>query len=225
MNYIFDKIYVINLDFRNDRWKYIYKHLTDIGINNFERVSATKLDIDCNISKIKLSQISCFHSHLKTLRKAQLLNLESVLILEDDCKFINCENLNQINKNVDILYLGCNRKIYKNNNNLTYLSKIYKVNDFMVKIDECGTTHAILYSKKVINKIIDLYPTDEIFFQKAFTFEEKFFIYDNFLNWFTEQNNIQKYAMCPVLCTQFESFSDIQYCNTNYESEILNSWL
>lgn len=222
---VFNKIYIINLDYRKDRWQTINTHLNEIGIPDFERVSATKLNFESDISKVQLAQISCFHSHLKTLRKAHQLNLNKVLILEDDCKFINVENLKFITNDFDILYLGCNRKIYKNNNNLIYLSDIEKVNDNIVKIKECGTTHAIMYSKNFINKIIEMYSTDDIFFQKAFTLEEKYSVYDIFLNWFTEQNSIQKYAMYPIICSQYESFSDIQYCNTNYDEEIINSWL
>lgn len=222
---IVNKIYIINLDCRKDRWDYINNHLNGIGINEFERISATKLNFESDISKVQLAQISCFHSHLKTLRKAHQLNLNNVLILEDDCKFINVEYLKYVKNEFDILYLGCNRKIYRNNNNLIYLSDVEKVDNNIVKIKECGTTHAIMYSKNFINKIIDIYPKDDIFFQKAFTLEEKYSVYDIFLNWFTEQNNIQKYTMYPIICSQYDSFSDIQYCNTNYDEEIQNSWL
>ena len=219
-----DKIYIINLDSRTDRWLEITSHLSDIGITEYDRVSATKLCFDSTISKIKLAQISCFHSHLKTLRMAKEFGLNNVLILEDDCRFINQIKLSEINNVYDILYLGCNRTIYKNNNELVYTSKIERVNDTTVKISECGTTHSIIYSKYFINKVIDMYPTDEVFFQKAFTLEERYSIYDVFLNWFTQVYNIQKYSLYPIICTQRTSFSDIQFVNTNYE-EIENSWL
>lgn len=220
-----DKIFIINLNERVDRWNYIKNHLLNLNIINFERIVATKLDFDSTISKIKLAQISCFHSHLKTLRKAKSLELNNVLILEDDCYFINYKPLDNIITKYDILYFGCNRKIYKNNNTLVYLSEIENVNADVVKITECGTTHAILYSRKIINRIIDMYPNDEIFFQKAFTLDEKYSTYDIFLNWFTQECDIQKYCVNPIMCTQIESYSDIQFCNVNYNDEIINSWL
>ncbi len=219
-----DKIFLINLDDRPDRLNYIINHLNDIGIKTFERISATKINFESDISKMKLAQISCFHSHLKTLRKAYQLNLNKVLILEDDCKFVN-NNLNFTLDDYEILYLGCNRKIYKNENKLIYISGIEKINDSIVKITECGTTHAIMYSRSFIEKIMDLYPSDSLFFQKAFTLDERYYIYDVFLNWFTQTNNIQRYCVYPIMCTQYESFSDIQLCHTNYEEEIQNSWL
>lgn len=219
-----DKTFVINLDERQDRLNYITNHLNDVGIHNFERVSSTKINFESDISKIKLAQISCFHSHLKTLRKAYHLNLNNILILEDDCKFIN-KKLNFTFNDYDILYLGCNRKIYKNENKLIYISDIEKVNENIVKINECGTTHAIMYSRYFIQKVIDLYPSDSLFFQKAFTLDEKYYIYDVFLNWFTQTHDIQKYCVYPILCTQSESFSDIQFCYTNYDEEIQKSWL
>jgi GR25 family glycosyltransferase involved in LPS biosynthesis len=225
MNSLFDKIYVINIDERIDRWDSIVKHLSDINITNYERISATKLNFTSTISKIKLAQISCFHSHLKTLRKAYDLGMEKVLILEDDCKFIDTDRLHVLNNSYDILYLGCNRKIYKDNNSLIYTSEIEHVNENIVKISECGTTHSIIYSRLFIEQVIKLYPTDECFFQKAFTLDEKYYIYDVFLNWFTQINNIHKYCVYPIMCTQIESFSDIQFCNTSYGDEIENSWL
>jgi len=75
-----DKIYILNLDTRTDRWNSIKNHLSDINITNYERVSSTKINFDSTISYVKLAQISCFHSHLKTLRKAKELQLNSVLI-------------------------------------------------------------------------------------------------------------------------------------------------
>jgi GR25 family glycosyltransferase involved in LPS biosynthesis len=134
MNLLFDKIYVINIDERIDRWDSIVKHLSDINITNYERISATKLNFTSTISKIKLAQISCFHSHLKTLRKAYDFGMEKVLILEDDCKFIDTDRLHVLNNSYDILYLGCNRKIYKDNNSLIYTSEIEHVNENIVKI-------------------------------------------------------------------------------------------
>lgn len=225
INDIVNKIYIINLESRKDRWETITNHLNDLNINNYERISATKLDFDCDISKTKLAQISCFHSHIKTLRKAYKLNLNNVLILEDDCKFINVDNLKYITNEFDILYLGCNRKIYRNENRNIYISNIEKINDYTVKISECGTAHSVLYSKNFINKIVEMYPNDMIFFEKAFTFEEQYYIYDIFLNWFTQINDIQKYSMCPIICSQFESFSDIEFYYANYDEQIKQSWL
>lgn len=225
MTSLFNKVYIINIDDRVDRWKSIVDHLSEIRLTNYERVSATKLNFTSTISKVKLAQISCFHSHLKTLRQSYDLGVEKVLILEDDCRFIKSDRLNIINNSYDILYLGCNRKIYKNNNTLIYTSHIEHVNENIVKISECGTTHSIIYSKSFIEKIVKLYPTDECFFQKAFTLDEKYYIYDVFLNHFTQTNNIQKYCVYPIMCTQSESFSDIQFCNTSYGYEIENSWL
>lgn len=228
VNSLIDKIYVINLDRRCDRWKYISEHLTSLNMK-YERISATELKIESDISSVKLGQISCFHSHIKTLRKAYELNLNSVLILEDDCKFIRSIDSNILNfistSNYQILYLGCNRKIYKNNNSLIYLSNVKKVTDSIYEVEECGTTHAILYSKQMISKIIEFYPTDDVFFKKAFDSDEQFYVFDNFLSRFTLNNSIKKYCVYPILCTQIDSYSDIQFCNTSYCAEIENSWL
>ena len=54
-------------------------------------------------------------------------------------------------------------------------SEKYKLK--IVKISECGTTHSIIYSRLFIEQVIKLYPTDECFFQKAFTLDEKYYIF------------------------------------------------
>lgn len=227
---IFDKIFVINLDFRKDRFQSLLNHLKEIGVGNVERIPATCMDFLSTIPRTKLAQISCFHSHLKTFRMANNQGLIRILILEDDCLFLP-ESSSQVVKiekfmricEWEVFYLGANLRIY-NKENFDRMARVTPVQDGIVKVDAAGTTHAIAYTNSFIEKVCEEYPSDEDFFQKAFTCKSEFSVFDVFLNTFTVNNNISKYCSFPVVCVQFDSFSDIQFCNTKYGHEILSSW-
>jgi|GEM_PF-367452 len=94
--------YVINLEVSTDRWQYIHKHLSDLGIVH-QRVDAIDAQLN-NLDKsgydmlrnkneyfspLKGTEIACYMSHIKALK--QFLNDSSVeyaLILEDDIRLL-----------------------------------------------------------------------------------------------------------------------------------------
>jgi len=111
--------YVINLERSTDRWQYIHKHLSDLGIVH-QRVEAIDAQLN-NLDKsgydvvrnkneyfapLKNTEIACYLSHIKALK--QFLNDSSVeyaLVLEDDlelletplgifalCNWLGCNN-------------------------------------------------------------------------------------------------------------------------------------
>lgn len=159
------------------------------------------------------------------------MNMEDVLILEDDCHFFTwAEHSLRASRDFiqnakwEILYLGANRQIYRNNNTHIYKAKITPVTDHIVEISECGTTHAIMYRRPFMKKIVELFPTDEAFFQQTFGGEENQYVYDVFLSHFTFIRNIPKYCFRPILCGQTESYSDVQHSYSDYTKEMLDSW-
>ena len=106
LDIFFDKIFVINLEDREDKWLEICQRLTALGIREFERFPAVKRPLsaypeqfyaDMNLSRIQPEDIEkylanasgCKQSHLEILKKAQLEGFENILILEDDCAFID----------------------------------------------------------------------------------------------------------------------------------------
>jgi len=94
--------YVINLERSIDRWQYIHKHLSDLGIVH-QRIDAIDAQLN-NLDKsgydavrnkneyftpLKGAEIACYLSHIKALK--QFLNDPSVsyaLILEDDVELL-----------------------------------------------------------------------------------------------------------------------------------------
>ena len=83
MNEIFDFIdecYIINLDKRIDRWLEITNHLNDLNIQKYKRFSA--------VENVNTPLIGSSLSHYGVIKKAYELNQKYVLVLEDDCIFI-----------------------------------------------------------------------------------------------------------------------------------------
>ncbi|MBP6714374.1 MAG: glycosyltransferase family 25 protein [Aliarcobacter sp.] len=116
INY-FDKVYIINLKKRIDRFEEIKKEFEILGIN----CPSDKIEIFEAVEpseKGKWPSIGargCFFSHFKIIEKAIELKLKRFIIIEDDLSFYkNSKNLNDniLEKlkleNWDLLYLGQN---------------------------------------------------------------------------------------------------------------------
>jgi len=110
--------FYINLDIREDRKEKIESQLIDFNITGVERHSA--------FSKTNSPTLNCKTSHLQLMKKFLETDFETLLILEDDCLFLDVlkengdEIFNEINNtDWDIFWLGCkNRRMplkYKNN--------------------------------------------------------------------------------------------------------------
>jgi len=214
-----DKIYIINLKERNNRWKKCVEQLSKYNITNYERFDAIKPDLS-KINPIQYSKnnlkinkkyiigaLGCKLSHLNIITDAKLNNYKQILILEDDFlltnnfieKFSNIsENIQTHNINIDMLYLGFSivrQNPYKNTviNNLK-------------KLTNGHTTHAYILNQSFYNTIIDeianCYCEVDVCYAKM---QKK---YDNI------------YGIYPCLISQRASFSDIINKNVNYDKYI-----
>lgn len=231
MQYLFKKIFVINLKERTDRWNQINNHLHEIGLHEFERIEGTRLNFESTLSQLILSRISVCHSHIKTYRK---ITHDHTLVLEDDCQFFqNMEEilskkttLDFINSNEwEMLLLGANKRIYKKNDSLIYHTDVKQVSENIFEMKECGTAHAVLYKKSYIDKVLSLFPTDEDFFRKAFTLEEHWYIWDNFINYFSQNFNSKIHCIYPIVAGQRASLSSVVNVQVDYNKELKNSWI
>ena len=90
INNFFDKIFVINLDARDDRWQTVTRTLKSFDIWKYERFDAYngKLFQDFVDPKIRVRRngayIGCLLSHLEIIRRAKAHDWKNVLIFEDD---------------------------------------------------------------------------------------------------------------------------------------------
>ncbi len=128
-----DKIYIINLERRNDRKKKIIDELKKIGVKNYEFITAVDGN-DVNVqnlykrlkndtkSKLKSAgHLGCLLSHKKVLEKAFINKYNQILILEDDIFFKSKDFINDLKKMIicpwKIIFLGApilEKKVFLN---------------------------------------------------------------------------------------------------------------
>lgn len=214
-----DRIYIINLKERTDRWKHCIKQLSKYNITNFTRFDAIKPDLSKvdpihysknNLKldeKYKIGALGCKLSHLNIIIDAKKNNYKTILILEDDFlltnnfieKYNNIDEL--INKNkimIDMLYLGFS---------IVRTNPYHDTNiENLKKLTNGHTTHAYLLNQSFYDTIIDeinkCYCEIDVCYAKM---QQKY-------------KNI--YGIYPCLITQRESFSDIMNKNVNYDKYI-----
>ena len=212
-----DKIYIINLKHRTDRWEKCLEQLNKYNITNFERFDAICPDIN-NIDKSQYKNFNdkskkyltgamgCKLSHYNVIQNAKKQNYNQVLILEDD--FLLCQNFiekyNELikvleNENIDLnmFYLGFS--IYFKN---TYIdTKITNVK----KMNNATTTHAyILHNSLYDNVLNEIINSDEEI-DVCYTRLQK-------------KHNI--YGIYPCLISQQPSFSNIRNKFHDYTQSI-----
>lgn len=143
-------VYVINLPHRTDRLDNIITETGKLGINHIKIIEGIKFSDSHYIS----GRCGCSAAHCRALTTAYENGLENVLILEDDCFFLD-SNLKYIylaikdlqKINWDALYLGSRIK-----------SPMMNFSDGLYRISNWGCGHATLYNRKVIKYILDLMP-------------------------------------------------------------------
>ena len=214
-----DKIYIINLKERTDRWQHCLKQLNKYNITNFTRFDAVKPDLN-KVNPIQYSKnnlklgtkyiigaLGCKLSHLKIIIDANQNNYKQILILEDDFLLTNnfiqkfndtIQNIHSNNIHIDMLYLGFSivRKDPYIDTNI----------DNLKKLTNGHTTHAYLLNRSffqnIINEILKCYCEIDVCYAKM---QKKY-------------NHI--YGIYPCLITQMESYSDILNKNVNYDQYI-----
>jgi len=219
----FDKIYCINLPSRIDRWQKCSYQFKKYGLsNNLEKVDGL-IYHNPFFNRKQNAQLGCWFSHYTILKKAQKLNHNKILILEDDfifnfepedlnLKLTSC--VNELPQNWDLFYLGAYFvKGYDYEAKIDYSKKLYKANTAF-----CA--HAICYSKNGINKII--FEMEKVFLN----LRSIFLNYDG-LDWFYVKEFLYKnncYASKEFLCGQTEDFSNIENRIVDYKDYFLQSY-
>jgi len=193
--------FYINLEHRTDRKEHVEKELKTIGLTG-QRFNAIKMDNGA---------IGCSMSHLKLLQEAIKNNLDHILIVEDDIKFLNPELFkSQFNKfiknhgnNWDVILLaGNNMPPYQN------------IDDTCIKVSRCQTTTGYLVNGhylKILCTNIKMGLTNLL--NKPD--EPNKYAIDKF--WFILQNNSRWFLITPPTVVQREDYSDIEKKVTNYE--------
>ena len=196
----FDKIYVINLDRRPDRFETFKKELSKYDINDVEKFSAIDgSKIEIINSPILSGELGVLESHLEIIRKCKEENIKNVLILEDDVYFtdevLNLDDyMSKVPSDWDFIYFGGNH---------VYGQKPQLINDKIIKLNftvalQCVAINSSMFeiiemvlSKK--QKQVDGYYADL-------------------------HNRFNAYGFYPNMAKQKAGFSDIQNRNVDYSN-------
>jgi len=204
MNHI-EHAFYINLDSRPDRKQYMEEHLKTVGIRA-ERFKAIKLTNGA---------LGCSMSHLKLLELAKSNNWDSILIMEDDIKFLNppifTQQLNHFldaHKEFDVLLIAGNN-----------VPPFTKIDDTCVKVTRCQTTTGYLVRNHYFDTLIQNV-RDGIQNLMKTPKKHDLFAIDKY--WFRLQERDRWYLIIPLTVTQREDYSDIEKRMTNYSRVMLD---
>ena len=210
---IFDlkNAFYINLESRTDRKIHVEKQLQKVGIVA-ERFNAIKLPNGA---------LGCSMSHLKCLEIAKQNDWESVLIIEDDIKFLNPTLfVSQLNKFFE-LHNDWDVVLIAGNNVPPY----EKIDDTCVKVTRCQTTTGYIVKKHYYNTLIDNIRNS---INNLIKDPTNGFLYAIDKYWFALQQKHNWYLIIPLTVTQREDYSDIEKRSTNYTylmTDLNKEWL
>lgn len=212
---LIDSIEVINLDERTDRFERISNHLNYLGLNNrFNRFSAIKRNHP-DLSLQENGRLGCFLSHCNVIENAFNNKQKYVLILEDDCEFVEDHlryfdflkfNSTVQNLNFDIIYFGA-----------TYygLESTQFSHLDIVKPYGCNAAFCLIINiQSVFEKLVNVYKDEDhiTYLAKQHKNDYSKTTIDGVYNYL----NLIRYATNPILATQYSSFSNIEQVDVSY---------
>lgn len=220
VNTLVDGVFYINLNKRHDRREQIDIELLDnnISAERLEGLETTDEQLQEYLNlhpefnehdkSLSRSRIGCAKSHLTVIQHAKDRSYDSVLILEDDCKFI--ENPHEIldrsfadmnrHPNCDILFLGAN-----------ILADIQPLSPNLGKMNGAYCAHAYIVFKRAYDYIL------------SFEFDKYRAIDELYMNMSRDQR-FNVYTVLPVVAIQRPSFSNIEDKDVDYSEVIVNSY-
>ena len=215
--------FYINLDRREDRKVKLETQLKDFNITGVERHSA--------FSEYESNTLNCKRSHLQLMEKLLETDFETLLILEDDCLFLDVlkeksdEIFNDINNTEwDVFWLGCRnrRDPSKDKNNCFQVSSVSYAQSYLIKRDFCkfiidNFSETNFFGQPVTpDELLSLAPygVDVVIHPDKYD-------YYNLDQPLDVLPTIYK-AMCYKygLTTQYSSYSDLWFFDVNYEEYI-----
>ena len=212
----FEKIYLINLEERQDRLEKSLINFNNYEINNFEKFNGVKINDDdyIGLSEKDKCQLGCSLSFYRVVKDAYTKNLNSILIFEDDFEFIHSkEDTNLfLKKSIDDLPLDWDEFYLGANIMYDYTgSPVEKFSDNLLRLNSAYCCHAISFSRKGILKILEIFPDESVFIEAMNSFK----IFDIFLAQCFCFNN-SCFICNEMLCSQSPGFSSIENCMTDY---------
>jgi GR25 family glycosyltransferase involved in LPS biosynthesis len=213
MKYIFDKkmellknTLYINLEHRKDRLEHVNSEFKKIGITA-ERVNAVKMNTGA---------VGCTMSHIKCIELAKQRDYEYVFICEDDITFRNPDlfkrNLQRFYENDDInwdlLIIGGNN-----------VPPFQQVTEYCARVFYCQTTTGYVVKKHYYDTLLKNFRESAAGLMRE---PNNPSTYALDMYWKRLQLQDFWYMITPPTVTQYESYSDIENRNVNYENMMLD---
>jgi len=196
--------FYINLEHRTDRKEHVESELLKIGITA-QRFNAIKMENGA---------IGCSMSHLKLLQDAQKNNLDHILIIEDDIKFLDPELFKkQINQFFELHKNNWDVILLAGNNIPPYESTDHTC----IKVSRCQTTTGYIVNGHYIKTLVQNVKMGLTHLLNKPTEHNKYAI-DKF--WFILQDLYKWYLIVPPTVVQREDYSDIEKRVTNFEKHM-----
>ena len=202
----FQRVFIINLDSRPDRWENITRAMAFANITNYERFSAiVGSPDDPRLAPLKKtvgpknyveSAGGCLLSHIAVSNIAWSRGLSRILVLEDDCVFHKDINqllptaLQQVPQDWLMLYFSANHidKPERYSTNVLHVKKAVSAHAYGIVAEGI---------QSVVNNAVNVGAEIDVFFH-------------------TLQATGRVYQITPNLIGQASGFSDIQKSNVNY---------
>lgn len=200
----FDRIFVISLESRPDRWAHFINEMNAIGVTKFERFLGYErpfvgIDLETNERTDPSGNMGCTASHRALLELIAFNKWDRVLVLEDDVKVRLPEDFNSMWKVLepripsewDMLYLGGHYGedvLERVNPNILRCGRMLTTSSY-------GITWQM--ARRMAPYICGIGPIDSLF------------------GWFHPRN--QCFCLQPRLMVQYTNFSDLQDREMNNE--------
>jgi len=217
--------FYINLDKREDRKEKIESQLTELNIKGVNRFSA--------FDKYESNTVNCKKSHYLLYEELLKTDFETLLVLEDDCLFLDIfkneyeKIFNDINNtDWDLFWLGCrNRRdpiFYKNN--CYRVSSVSHAQSYLIKRNFCEyvlNTYSIEdYTSTISDELLCL----AVYGEDVVKYPNKYNFYNLDQPLDVIPTNYISLCYEKSLTTQYASYSDLWHSFVNYEQYIINSF-
>lgn len=216
--------FYINLDKRVDRKEKIESQLKDFNITGVERFSA--------VDTLDSGPLNCKQSHYRLYEEFLKTDSQVLLVLEDDCLFLDPlkteyeEIINDIySTDWDLYWLGCRNRRWP----VHYKNKSYKVSSV-------AHTQSYLIKRNMCEYLLENYPMnshittaiDELLCLSIYGFDVT--TNPNAFNFYQLDNPLNDLptiftSLCyeKSLTSQYASYSDLWYVDVNYTDYIKSS--
>ena len=196
----------INLEHRKDRLEHVTGQMNMMGITA-ERVNAVKMNTGA---------VGCTMSHIKCLELAKQRDYEYVFICEDDITFRNPDlfkrNLQRFydddDINWDLLIIGGNN-----------VPPFQQVTEYCARVFYCQTTTGYVVKKNYYDTLLKNFRESVTGLMRE---PNNPSTYALDMYWKRLQLQDFWYMITPPTVTQYESYSDIENRNVNYENMMLD---